>query len=329
MSGIFGYLFGGIAKRFSVSTHHYLNEFEEPLKKCKSSAFLIRYTLVKDSDEFVHFVPEAAFRGADNACHFMQRLTKQLKGGQRAIITSVSATYNSNDVDHEHVFHIRNMFQPHTPPPHEEEEEEGDGTHPDKTGHTTFIVPPLMRGPVPLEDRVVYEPNLTNAGINVLQYAGMEDAILNPRSGILPRTVDEILGDTKTYEVFQAGDAAAVFVIQHRLELDCLDSDVVEQTGPDGEIIYMISKTMLDRVRSLFRTAVFPLLLYTQFDQAELVWDPPTQSEREAIYERHREALDSGRPEDAPTLSMLIVVDYLVITPGAPVFKTNSIDLGV
>jgi hypothetical protein len=330
MDGVINYLFGNIIKRFSVSTHHYLNDFEEPRKESRSAAFLVRFTLIT-SDGGVNLVPEPRYRSPvdGTSCVFFRELASKMRDDQKAIITSIAVTFNSNDMDHRHVFRIMDMFEAQTTLHIEEE------GHPDKTGTTSFVVPARMNKPVPRAERNIYEPNLINLGINVLQYAGMEAAILNQRSSVLPATAEDILGvpngaDAHSYEVFRAGDAIAVFIVQHRGILECTDLDVSERPGEDGgAAIYVISKRVLARVRDLFRVAIFPLLLYTRFDRAHMVWDPPSEEVGRALYEEHKEALEGGKAENAPTLMMLITVDYILVTPGVPMFKTKTLDLGI
>lgn len=344
MDGVVDYLFGGMIRRFSVSTHHYLNNFEEPRKEDRSAAFLVRFTLVAGPEEGgARLVPEPRYRGDDGTCVFFRELASKMRNDQKAIITSIAVTFNSNDMNHAHVFYIRDMFETRAPPPpppqpHEDEEEEGDEEeevpHPDKTGATSFVVPARMNRPVPRAERTVYEPNLVNLGINVLQYAGMERSILHAGSSVLPATAEDILGGpdgatAQRYEVFGAGDPVAVFIIQHRGTLECMESDIIEQSGEGGSVIYIIAKTLLARVRELFRTAIFPLLLYTCFDRIHMTWKRPSEGEARAMYVEHREALEGGRPEDAPTLMMLITVDYILVTPGVHMFKTRTVDLGI
>ena len=400
-------LFGGIVRKFSISTHHYLYDFEGPHKETRSHACLVEFVLVKDEEHLVALVPKTQFATADGQrWAFVPELAAKMKEGQRAIIMNVSIRFASNETCAEQVFVIKNMFQPElgriSPPPappldppedddvleeemledavlveavsqrdanseddigaaQEEEEEEKGGIiaipddsnegeeeedeedyeyapHPDKTGEAGFSVPPKMRKAVPKDDQTVYEPNLINLeGINVLMYAGMEKLIMHPRSSILPQTAADILGGdgpgtvARAYEVFKAGDPAAVFIIQHRNDegLGATSADVIEQKGEQGEVIYIISKAVLSRVRSLFKTAIFPLLNYTRFENVILEWVRPDRETCVELYEKHREALESECPESAPSVVMLFSVDYMVVTPNQPMYKAKSIDLGL
>jgi len=379
-------LFGGIVRKFSVSTHHYLYDFEGPHKETRSHASMVEFTLVPDEDDLVKLVPKPEFRNPDveGECVFLRELSAKMKEGQRAIIMRLSIRFVSNGTAAEQLFHIKDMFTPELgrvpprppPPPPllpvvegeeseivvledvalvsdtsvpepnaegEEDEYEDDDfgeymPHPDKTGETEFGVPPFMRKNVPKDDQTVYEPNLVNLeGMNVLMYAGMEKLIMHPRSSILPQTAEDILGGDgpgamcRAYEVFKAGDPAAVFVIQHRDDpgLETTPADVIEQKGEQGEVIYIISKRILGRVRSLFKTTIFPLLKYTRFENITMRWVQPDRETCVALYEKHKEALESGKPEDAPTIVMLFVVDYMVVTPNQPMYKAKTIDLGL
>ncbi len=130
----------------------------------------------------------------------------------------------------------------------------------------TLVIPGNgFRGVVDPSSNLVYEPNMINLDINLFPYIGMEQHILNKKSTcVTPEGID-----SKSYDAFRFTDPLIVFLLQYRHKFDTLRSDDIIQLKDDNTI-YLVKKSLVERVQLLFKNAIFPLFKYKTENEFEL-----------------------------------------------------------
>ncbi len=133
----------------------------------------------------------------------------------------------------------------------------------------TIVIPGNgFRGVVDPTSSLVYEPNVINLGIDLFYYVGMENHITNKKSTcVTPEGIDK-----KSYDAFRFTDPLVVFVLQYRHKFEELRSDDIIQLKEDASI-YLVKKSLVERIQRLFQNAVFPLFKYKTDNSFELKAD--------------------------------------------------------
>jgi hypothetical protein len=267
------------------SVHHFLSQIEWPEKEIRTVTDVIIYRRTM----FNQMVPDALH--SDNTICKLD-----LKTNQRAFIIKVQVLYTHNETDDPIVADIGPMFHVDHMPENPEE------CHPDKTGVTRFMIPgKRWTGVVHPDARVLYEPNLVNVGINILQYAGIENAILEARSTVISPT-GVVSGG---YRAFTTTDPLLMFYLTHKQHFEELHAnDIRQQT----QTVYVVRQELVQRIQDFFRDTVYPHLLYTTARALPL----------KCNFEH--------MPE---TVMVMISTDYMVISPQKPVYKTSDVRLKI
>ena len=171
----------------------------------------------------------------------------------------------------------------------------------------TLVVPGNgFRGVVDPSSNLVYEPNMLNLGINLFPYIGMEQHILNKKSTcVTPEGID-----SKSYDAFKFTDPLVVFLLQYRHKFDTLKSDDIVQFKDDNSI-YLIKKSLVERVQQLFKNAIFPLFQYKTDNEFELKVKEP------------------GVAKGLPNMFVMVQVqiDYIKIAPRMANYEVDGIKL--
>jgi len=229
----------------------------------------------------------------------------QLKPHEKALILYVKLVYCKNNTGQD-VPMCLELFR----------QEEREGKHPDHTGKVHFVAHHRAPGVIPKQDRVLYEPNLFNLGINILPYAGTEHSILQARSTVVysaPRGGDDFL-------LFHQSDPFIVFLLEHASAFPEIQksSDIV-LVEKKTTSVYKVAKHVVERVKQFFERAVFPLFRYVEGDYLQLSWNPSLKDDT-----------PSGECGDGfAMIKMLISIEYIVIAPEVPKFHCSSVELGI
>lgn len=215
---------------------------------------------------------------------------------QRAIIVKMELLYTHNECDTQFLVDVGPVF-------------EGDNTHleaahPDKTGIIRFMIPgKRSHGVIDPGMRIIYQPNLVNLGINLLQYAGMENAILEARSTVVSH--NGILNSG--YMAFMLTDPLIGFLLTHKQHFTALHArDIIKQN--DG--IYLVRTPLVIQVQDFFRDTIFPHLKYTTVKNLPLKCH----------------FLGHQCPD---TLMVMVSTDYMIVSPQIPTYKTKDIKLNI
>lgn len=280
---------------------HHLAQYSEPQKQLRSCVDCVTFHFTSSNTLIVDQ------RHADKHVFDLG-----LKAGEKAIITKISMPYATNDTGRHVEFELQELFGA-THPFRE------DGKHPDYTGKVRFVVPRSANGRVPHTDRLIYEPNFTNLGFPVIQYAGLEYCIMSARS----TAIGTKRAPDPEFELFKRTDHLVVFLLQNKVHFkqSVTSEDVVIM--PDSDHV-MITKRAITIARDFFQSAIFPLFLYTTTNFVKLDWmhqldaapadDPIARVVMTTAEEKH-----AARRNDGFSIVVLFLeIEYLVIEPDAP-----------
>lgn len=243
-----------------------------------------------------------------------------LRPGDRALILSLRLTYSANNSGRDVHLDLCNVF----------EARKGNTTkHPDVTGVIHIVIPARHNGVVPESAQMIYRPNLVNLGVPIIQYAGMEEAILNARSSaITVEAAHDEAGRRPSYQVFQEGDALLVYMQQHaHLWKHQIGPQDIVQLKSGG--YYKVSNEAVRLAQSVFKTALFPLFCYTHpHHEMHLEWqrsmEPPPLMPPHLVESKQEVSSESG----FAMITFELEMEYLLIsnTIGSvsfEVIKTN------
>jgi len=195
--------------------------------------------------------------------HYGGQLFPQLRlqKDERAIILSIKLKWCANNTGRDVHFEVHDLFRTRN---------NGRSEHPDNTGKVTLVIPARHCGAVPALSQNVYQPNLVNLGIPVIQYAGMEESILNARSTAILMEGQQHRNDE--YEVFHQSDPLLVFLLRHMNAWPSVSAQDVLRLKDMS--MYRVKRSAVNVARSVFEKAVFPLFCYTHKDnKPHLVWN--------------------------------------------------------
>ena len=222
--------------------------------------------------------------------HYGGRIFPQLRlqPGERAVILSIKLKWCSNNTGRDVHFEVHDMFRTRM---------SGKSAHPDNTGVVTLMIPARHCGPVPTISQNIYEPNLVNLGIPIIQYAGMEESILNARSTAILTEGSE--HRNTEYEVFHQSDPLLVFLLRH---MNAWSKDTI---GAQDVLrlkdmnMYKVKRTAVKAARDIFERAIFPLFCYTHPEnKMHLVWnksmEPPPPLPDHLVTKGEETSPDSG-----------------------------------
>lgn len=289
--------------------HHHLILYEEHNKESRTITDTVILTWNGEQKIF-----EADERHKTGDPHVFRACPIRLKKGEKAIILGLSMLYSHNDLETPIELYVRPLFEV---PKAEDDVVDDDNVdvipaHPDVTGKLKITIPGNhFYGAVPLEDRLLYQPNLVHLGINILQYAGTEDAIKNARStGVSDQGIRY---DT---QVFMATDPLVEFLMTHRRHFPELHADDIRQitVPPDkgGGIAYHLKNYMVKRVREFFTHNIHPMFRYTTKQDVQLFWPMPAN-------------LNSC--SERPVIMFMLKLDYVVVSPRIPTYKHYGIQI--
>jgi hypothetical protein len=200
-------------------------------------------------------------------------------GSECALITCIELTYATNDTGKEIAMAFMDLFDAAA----RDEEHDEDGPlprpphqHPDFTGRVDFVIPAHANGTVPRDLRILYAPNLTNLGVDLLPYAGLEHAIAGARSSAVlatPAAPNRYYENMAHFEVFAETDPFLVFMMEN---LPCfpeihVSTDIMLIKSKEGSF-YRVSKRAVELVRAFFKTTIFPLFHYCKTSTLRLGW---------------------------------------------------------
>lgn len=165
---------------------------------------------------------------------------------------------------------------------------------------TRFVIPKNANGMVPANDQRIYEPNLVNLGLNIQHYAGLEESILNARSFSV---------DACTYpnEIFLPTDPLIVFMCQYRSKLPWIRVDDIVQVKNGTH--YRVNKECLDKTRTFFQEAIFPLFHYVRTNSLNLTWKKQIEP---------KEDEERKRNDGFAMIVCYFRIDYILLTEEMP-----------
>lgn len=175
------------------------------------------------------------------------------------------------------------------------------------SGTCSIVIPGNgFRGVVDPNSSLVYEPNMVNLGMDLFYYIGMEDHILKKKSTVVaPDGIDK-----KSYDVFRFTDPLVVFLLQYRHKFENLRSDDIMQTKEDATI-YLVKKSLVERVQQLFQNAIFPLFKYKTDNTFEL----------DLVKNKEQPLVGEG------FVMVQVQIDYMVVSPRIINYETEGIKL--
>ncbi len=306
-------------KKGPVCQHH-LVKYSEPQKQIKTCVDCVTFHLTAQG------TLQSDARHADGRVFDLG-----LRQGEKAIITKISMLYCTNDTERNVELELYDMFGP---------EEKMDGSdllgffreaehkHPDQTGRVRFILPKSANGKVPHAERLIYEPNLSNLGFPVIQYAGLEHSILNARS----TAVSYESAPHPGFEIFKRTDHLIVFLLENKayFKRDIGLDDIIAL--PDGEH-YKVSQKAIVRVREFFETSVFPLFRYTTTNHVRVSWvshedlpQVPTPSHLQTPAEAKHAA---RRNEGFSIVVLFLEIEFVVVEQGPLRYQCTQKDLKI
>lgn len=178
---------------------------------------------------------------------------------------------------------------------------EGGGKHPDSTGRLKIIVPRSFKGPLPTEDRLIYEPKLVHLGVSILPYVGLENHILGARSTCLTQA-----GIAHEYQAFRNNDPFLLFLLEYKDKFDETNTrDIIRY-----DQIVLVKRHLVKRVQQFFENAIFPLFRYVSND--------PT-----IVFKWEK------KPQNSGFVNVVVQVDYVVVTPEIPKYKMHGVVLNI
>lgn len=142
-----------------------------------------------------------------------------------------------------------------------------DKPHPDDTGSIVIACPSKFNGPVEAANRKQYVPRISKN--DIIMYAGMENAILEPTTVSLQQEDEQVL------EVFETTNPVVTFADEHAKELGALDMEKFDSG------YRRIGNESMERIREFFRNTIFDLMRYTRFEDCSVSCDakcPPGTS---------------------------------------------------
>lgn len=267
-----------------------------------------------------HFTPELKLI-CDSEHPDGRLFNLKLKPNEKALILFVKMVYCKNNTGQD-IDMCLELFQP------EKESENENKKHPDYSGKIHFSVRHNAPGIIPKQDRILYEPNLFNLGINILPYAGTEHAILHGRSTVVTTEESDsertrtkgTRGDKDEFVLFNQGDPFVVFLLEHRSSFPEIQKEditlVLNKSLPSP--LYKISKPVVERVKSFFERAIFPLFHYVEGDYLQLTWNPVLKN-----------SPSGGIYDGFAMIKMMLTIDYIIIAPEVPKFNCTSLELGI
>jgi hypothetical protein len=290
-------------KKSSGSSVFYLNHFERPNKTIRSTTESICFFF--DTNGEIH----STHKTIGEECLFrLATLDFDPSREEKALILSVKMLYSHNDYDGVWTWEVEKLFDQK-----KEEEEETKETqkqqqhhhHPDSTGKLRLVIPGCeFKGVLKPSDSLVYEPKLVHLGTPVLLYAGLENHILGARS-----TCVTPAGICYDYQAFCNNDPFIVFLLENKDKFDEINAQDIKQ-GENKTIL--VKRPLVKRVQQFFQNALFPLFRYVS-QNTVITFEWPKEQ----------------WPKTSGFINVIIQVDYLVITPQIPKYKTHEIILNL
>lgn len=298
------------ARPTTLVVNHHLRSYTGPTKDIRTVTDQIHFT-VHGRGDVVRLEPDERHATAADTPNVFTVCPFGLMGDEAALVMSIKLLYVHNDFEEDLSFEVDLGFGP------PRNGEDSALLHPDASGRAILFIPGRAHdGPVPVAHRLVYEPNLFNLGINILQYVGAESHLLCTRStGVSDR------GTRYDYQTFSYTDPLVVFLMENKGHFDELRSDdiyVTRGAGPNGGgDMYTIRTELVLRIQQFFRDAVFPQIRYTRAPALLLRW---------------KKKPSNPPPPDGPqpVLSFMVQMDYLVVSQKQPLkYQVTGIRLNV
>jgi hypothetical protein len=248
----------------------------------------------------------------------------KLENGEKAVITSIKLLWCANGSNREVHFEIHDLFALR----------EGQASlHPEVSGVVKLIIPPRHVGSVPLHAQRVFQANFLNIeNVTLLHYLGMEDAILNARSSVIPPDMNAFDSSTHhpNFQIFCRTDPLLVFILDHKKlwkgDQSIRPQDIVQcKSNPK---YYRVSKRVVKQAQHDFRCSIFPNFCYTHPEhKMHLVWDKQMEGPPEIpphLVERKEEE------EQITGLGLIVFrleIEYILITNEFQSFFLEEINL--
>ena len=326
---------------YSRSEQHYKNEFINPHKETKQQVVSVRLTTRLDKNGKVILVPEERLRStyktqSGQCCDIMKEIKEQLREQQKVLVVDIYLVFIENNLCVDLIPEIENIVDRPASATHhpngtlimDDDDDEEDNTKSQRRIKIKLLLPKEFHGAVPEKHRAMFE--LPDSDVQLLDYAGMEDAIFCENQTLIPLEETEVENDSNdntqslTSEFFPKNHPLAVFCAKSKHVLNYGKNDFVELKNKSG---FLISNGLTQRVRRFFSNSVFGRLCYTRFEDIRLTWKL-SENECNAIYEKFKRQLDSKQPEDAPQVFLQLQIDYLLVSPGRPEFQHKNTVLG-
>jgi hypothetical protein len=273
--------------------HHHLVEYTHPHSDIRTVTECVVLTCDSDTHSVHadrrHDDGDGGFRACGIALDSERRK-------ERGILLRLEMLYTLSDLDEPLEVEAYDMF---------DERAGGEGVHPDFTGTVRFAVAGGgQAGVIAKHDRLIYEPNFLNLGVNLLPFVGAEHHILEARSSCV--SSDE----NHDACVFSYTDPLVVFLMAHRAHFRATaDDDIVSTTRPQQGPVYAIRRALVRRVQDFFRTAVYPQIRHVRAGGLRF---------------RLPQA-----PCKAGTVVMMLRADYLVVSARMPQWEATTLQLNV
>lgn len=240
------------------------------------------------------------------------RMLEGIRDDERAVLLGVYLLVVHNECEFPIDVQLCQLFDPCSALQEEERK------HPDFTGHITIVCDKHVSTVVTGNDRILYRPQKLNEAM-IEKYAGLEHAILNPRSIQLPhdkgKEEEQEDNDNDILEVFAEKDPLIEFIVHTKDALNPQRGDIVKMEA-EGATYYQIKDQYLQSVRQFFKDTIGDYILYTRFEDTHIKVDLP-RAVQEALWNKyHMKAKHAAKATELPNVVFTLEFSYLLISPG-------------
>jgi hypothetical protein len=288
---------GGLLSKDADARHIHLHTWANPSIQERRAQISIRLAIVGLDEDTSTNIRLEIVNGDELRQRLFHSITSSLKPDEQCILLRIHHVLSHSEFLKDITLEIRDLFEARL--------NVAEATHADDTGSVQVFCPKQCSVQPQNIDRLLYQPrSLTDSTIT--NYAGLENAILNPRSrDIVP---DE--GATPI-EVFEETDPIIEFIAMNAETLNPSPETVKEMNTVNRVRYYKVEPEFLKEIRELFKDTVFDNFRYTRFENTRLCVNLPAEV-KEDFFSRYKKM----EPYKVPQIFVVLNVLYIVVTPG-------------
>ena len=277
---------GNFSSRKDVYVHHFVN----PRTQERQEQIMVRMMAVPGENALV------SFNGKREMNPFAHLISNKDEG-QHAVILGLYVQYICNETKHDVTMTLSGLFGVSG--------ENQDVKHIDDSGKLSILCPANFNKAVEGNDRILYKPRLRDDVIRA--YAGLDSAMLRDQSIVLSNdnNSDESI-------VLEMSHPMVHFIITNGELLRPESNDLRKRDG-----FVEISHTFLKKARDFYRDTIHGDLHTTRFEETQIICAPP----RDVL----EDIQNKKNPSTFPNVSVVLQLNYLMVTPGEPKMKHDEI----